>query len=698
MRNPLWLALAAVVTATGCTCGQTIEIEVKCTSSAECPTGRTCMSGTCKKTDGGTVGDGGSTGDGGTKDGGTPDAGPPATITALVLEPANASLTSTNGSKPTQAYVAKQTLSNGITSVATNAIFSADQDPIGTIDALSGLFTATGAVGGLVKIKAEVTLNGVKTTATTDLTVKLQYEVIESNVPATGPAKFAATPVVDAAREVKVVYPLDGVVFPQNVFPPDVQWMTAANGDLLRITLTKPNAKLVAYALELGDRHWLVQQAAWRAIAQTDPTAPATLVVDRFDEAAQQVVSGNPQTMKFARAALAGSVYYWDVGAGRIFRINDGTNTRANFMPSPPVANDGARCVGCHVVGPSGRFMSGRLGGGENIGATFDLTTNLSGDPAPTLFPTSMSSPRWWFSAFNPDETRLVMSIDEGGAGGMAFMDPKTGGAVTFAGTPTGKVTHVTWSPDGKYIAYVTGHNGWGGDSTSGNITVIPVTAPDTLGAPITVHTGASLGAADSYPTWSPDAKRIAFANGTGNRSESHQASLYWMTPSGTDVVKLTKANGAGAGNDNFQPRFSPFVADGYYWMSFLTRRDYGNDKVGTKGKGIQQIWVSAVQVNAPAGQDPSEVGYWLPGQDTTSRNIAAYWAPLACRKQNEPCAVGSECCSNVCAPNGMGSLVCSPPPPDRCRVSGESCSATSDCCPNKGLVCKANICQVDIN
>ena len=632
------------------------------------------------------------------------DAGAGLTILSLTLEPPTATLVSSNGSKPTQAFVARMMLSNGTSALADTTIFSADQEPIGTIDAVSGLFTASAQVGGLVKVKGEVTLNGVKSSATADLTVRVEWEVVDPLFPAGGQAKFQGTPLLDPAREANVVYPLPNVVFPQNVFPADIQWLTAVSGDLERIILTKADAKLTAYLVEAGDKHWLAQAQGWRAIAQTNPAQSATLTVERYDTAGQQLIKATPQSMKFARSALSGSIYYWDIAAGRVVRINDGTNTRANFLPNPPVANDGARCIGCHTVGVSGRFMSGRLGGGENIGGVFDLTANLTADPAPTLFPTSMTSARWWFSSFNPDESRLVVSIDEGGAGGMAFLNSRTGATVTVPGTPVEKVTHVAWSPDGKSIAYVNHFTGWGGGATAGDVTVIPVTAPDVLGAPVTIHTGASLagsmppGSADSYPTWSPDSKRLAFANGTGNRSETHQAALYWMTPTGTDVVRLTRASGGATGALNFQPRFSPFISDGYYWMSFLSRRDYGNDRVGTLGAGRQQVWVAAVQVNPLAGQDPSEVGYWLPGQDVASRNIAAFWAPLACRKQNEACTVGSECCSNVCAANAVGALVCSPPPPDRCRMLGETCSATSDCCPNKGLVCKQNACIVDIN
>ncbi len=168
------------------------------------------------------------------------------------------------------------------------------------------------------------------------------------------------------------------------------------------------------------------------------------------------------------------------------------------------------------------------------------------------------------------------------------------------------------------------------------------------------------------------------------------------MKPDGTALRRLDNANGGVDTTDSFQPHFSPFRAGGFYWVSFLSRRDYGNAQVGTRGTGRQQIWVAAISEDIQASGDPSQVGYWLPGQSTTSQNISAYWAPRPCRSEGTSCAVGSECCSGDCRA-GDGGLVCSPPPPERCRRSGETCGGTGDCCPGEGLVCSQNVCMFDI-
>jgi len=622
-------------------------------------------------------------------------------VVSIAITPTSAMLVSIDGSMPEQTFTVSATLMDGTIVPAVGPSFSLDTLTVGTVDEASGRFVANGVIGGTAVVTARVAGPSGDLTADATIDVRLERTVIGDGVPADGPMRFDAPPVSDDARRASVVYPLDAVVMPQNVYPADIQWLNGVSGDLFRVTLVKPHITVVAYLFHDGatfTNDWLVDEAAWRGIAQTDPEDDATLAVDRWEAASSEVISGTTQTMGFARAALTGSVYYWDIAAGRIVRINDGTATRDAFMPTPPVAADGARCVGCHTVSASGRYMAGRLGGGENIGAVFDLTSDLTGDPPPTVFPLSTGAPNsqhWWFSSWSPDDSRMVITTLESSARALRFMDPFAGVEVPVTGVLPTNATHPAWAPDNSAIAYVTNVNAWGGAFTDGDVAVLPITGPDAVGAPTVVHDGAALagstpaGTADSYPTWTPDSAWIAFSHGSGTRSEDQQAALYIMRRDGTDVVRLDKA--AGGSTTDFQPRFSPFDSGGHFWLSFLSRRDYGNAQAGTRGAALQQIWVTAI-TNTPDGAiDPSSVPYWLPGQATASRNISAYWAPRACRPDGESCSVGSECCGGDCRPDDTGALVCAPPPPDRCRERNETCSTDEDCCAD--LVCFGNVC-----
>jgi hypothetical protein len=704
-------ALAVFVAlASGCSC----DPSKKCTTSTDCGSGFICSQGVCRAS-GATGGGGGTTdagsggGTGGASGGGggtTFDAGA-ALLQRIEVTPAMSTLQSVNGGQPTQAFTVTAFFDDGSSTVVPDADFTVDPPAIGTVGPVGGPFTASGQVGGLATIQVSYSRGTQTSTGQATVLVKLEQTLAPAGAPGDLAMHFMGAPLTDPARTADLVYPLDGVVFPQNVAPADVQWLNGTVGDWVRVRFTKPDLTLITYVLEDGNHHALIDLNAWRALAQTNSASPATLEVTRFETATQQLIAGTPRTLRFAPAALVGSVYYWDIARGRIVRIDDGTTTRTEIMPTPPTGVDGANCIGCHAVSPSGRYMAGRVGGGDNIGGVFDLTTNLTGAPAPAVWPLSNvapESPRWWFSSFSPDETRLVISRNEGGANNLGFLDPRNGQLVAVANVPAVRGTHPAWSPDGTTIAYtvLSAPGDWGGSATTGDIGAAPVTAPDTLGSPTILHQGSSLtgdvpgGSADSYPTWTPDSKWLAFAHGVNGRSESGQAALYLMKRDGAELRRLTRASGGPGAIDSFQPRFSPFKAGGYFWMTFLTRRDYGNTRVGTRGTSRQQIWVSAIGENPSPGVDPSEVGYWLPGQNTQSQNIAAYWAPRACRQAGNACTVGSECCSGDCSMS-MGMLQCSPPPPERCRRENETCGGTGDCCAGLGLICSQSVCILDI-
>ncbi|MBI2375296.1 MAG: PD40 domain-containing protein [Deltaproteobacteria bacterium] len=627
------------------------------------------------------------------------DTTPTRVVTRIRIEPPSASLISRAGSRPNQTFAVIASWSDDTETTANGAELTLESRRIGDLGPAPGEFVANGFIGGSTTLNAHLSLAGNVFDASATISVRLEDDVVLS-ARADASVLFQASGIDDPGRSAGLVYPHDQAVMPENVAPADIQWVRGDPGDHFHVRLQKPNASFDAYVEHSGPTFlldFLPSLGAWRRLAVTDPESALEISVERHVAATGEVINAERTiSVYFARAALTGTIYYWDIAAGRIISIQDGTAGRFAFMPSPPLG-----CVGCHSVSRTGRYLAGRFGGGENIGGVFDLTKDLTTDPPPLEFPVSEDPPsaHWWFSSFSPDDSRLVASYGEGGTNGsLRLIDPRTGAYVDAlgAGLPVAQATHPNWSPDGSTIAYIANVNEWGGGNTAGDVALIPVEGVDTFGAPLVIHRGvdsaASIpaGVADSYPTWSPDSQFLAFAHGSSSRSENGQAALYLMKRDGSGLVRLDRASGGADRGDTFQPSFSPFSQGGYFWMSYLTRRDYGNGLAGTAGSGRQQIWVSAIKVSSAAGEDPSEVGYWLPGQATTSMNISAYWAPSPCRSDGESCSTAAECCGGDCRPDSGGALVCAPRPPDRCRVDGTACKADDECC---GGLCIAGLC-----
>jgi hypothetical protein len=522
-------------------------------------------------------------------------------------------------------------------------------------------------------------------------------------VPADAPMRFASSPRQDAARQVEVLYPLDGVLLPRNVFSPDIQWQErGAMGDLYRVTLTSRAGMLTGYTAHNGVSFrydYLFDNRTWRSFADQTAGSSLELRVDRWESASGEVIAGPPIRVRVARGGIAGAVYYWALGEfheteGRILRVRQGTDVAPsieNFMPQPPAGNDGTRCAACHGLARDGNRIAVSLHDGS-FGGVFDLTDDLSGPTPPMEFRFAQS---WFFAAFNPDGSRLFMTD---AAQGAFLLDGHTGAPVTPTGAELGNATHPAWSPDGVQLALIGGaDDAW--DPTAGNLAVVSYQGGDVIGARNRIHTGADLasapegGSLDAYPSYSPDSRFIAFQHGTRTLASAADASaaLYVISREGGPVARLDHASEGGA----FYPNYTPFTTPAddqaeVQWVMFYTQRDYGNSIAGTRGSRRRQIWVTAVSTDPLSGGDPSNVPYWLPGQDTRQENASAYWAPVPCRPTGEGCSTSAQCCSDVCGEFSTCEA------PRVCRHEGETCSVRSDCCSGLGLSCIAGVCVID--
>lgn len=557
------------------------------------------------------------------------------TLTSIEVQPADATVAVDNGAATPVSYTAIGHYSDGHAAPLGDAAFGLDAPGMLLGTMADGQFTASGTAAG----SGQVTAQSGGVAGSTHVTVTVHALHVDPNAPSDAPGKFGGMPATGPASPT-IDYPLDGALMPFTVKAPDVQWEGAgAAGDLYRVRASAGGAA-VESILAVGAGFtfdWQPAASDWTLLVNSAGSQPIVITVDHWDAASGAQASA-PVRVNVAQADVRGVIYYWDLGEGKMQRIDDAGRSLA--IPKPPVSPSDAtnRCVACHVISHDGRYLAAELWGGSQPGAVFDLSDpNVqTADPAPTL--ATVGSYVSLFSTFNPDASRLLINKDTG----LALIDPKNGMSVMPMGTPlpTAHAAHPSWSPDGTLIAYVDHIDGtWAVDYTTGDLSVIPVTAPDTFGAPkviVSSSTGDPAFEAPSWPTFTPDSQWIAYAAGVNSRGRNTDAgtmkevvypgALFLVGRDGGTPARLDQA--CGAQRNCYLPNFSPYDSGGYFWLVFYSLRDYGNAQAGSKGTQRRQMWVTAIDKSKlGSGGDPSSVPYWLPGQDAKTENMSAFWA-----------------------------------------------------------------------
>ena len=137
---------------------------------------------------------------------------------------------------------------------------------------------------------------------------------------------------------------------------------------------------------------------------------------------------------------------------------------------------------------------------------------------------------------------------------------------------------------------------------------------------------------------------------------------------------------GSGDESLDFYPTVNPISSGGYFWVYFTSRRAYGNlyDK-GADDVGSKSIWVSAIDINAAAGTDPSHPAFYLPGQELGSGNIRAFAVLAPCKGDGSGCESGLDCCGGSCSKGKCGV-------PQGCSATGDKCTPSVPCCSSSDL------------
>lgn len=612
-----------------------------------------------------------STGDG-DGDGPLLDVPPDTMIVDLKIDPPNAVIEIVDGVIPAELdFTAISTNNQGTENpVDASGVWTFDRADIAALDPAIGGLTATGLLGGLGTLS--FSYGGLEAQA--GITVKLKYTFEPE------PVDPVAKGALDNANQndptATLLYPYDFTVFPRGLAGPTMQWSGGADADVYKIHVQSPTFELDWYGAVPNPSRWnfpIVPDDIWLKL--TDSSAGDLTVELRRYDGLSAYTSGT-RFWSIAPANLAGTIYYWAVNQGDVLRIQPGASAPEQFIQKPP----GVTCVACHSVSRDGSTIVAAQHGGYSPWATF----NPDGS---SIFASDSAS---GFQAISPDGQWVLWGqSNDAFLGQPSYMVLSQNNAIDQATQmfqASGWPVHPAWSNDGTRVAYGVRTDGNWLDFNNSTMWVVDVdTNVPAFSNPAQIVANDPDRPTVSYPTWSPDDEWIAFGRATQARTRGAAGEIWMVRDDGSEPVRLDLANGFGHIPDpqtsqNYEPTFVPVASGGYFWMVYVSEREYGNtltnQAVDTRFK---QLWVTAIDINAAPGSDPSHPGFWLPGQELNNNNMRGYAALNECKEIGENCEAGYDCCSGFCV-EVDGEFVCDDDPP-MCSPNNSACLVDADCC-----------------
>ena len=445
---------------------------------------------------------------------------------------------------------------------------------------------------------------------------------------------FDRAPLAEGAEgcdQLSFLYPESGTVIPANLFGFSFQWAERGRGPYL-IT-ARSGGRVV---------RWLTSQAqltpegtTWELIKRGAAGEPIEWTLSTLS-AERRCVSPITE-LEVDPSELSGAVYYWSTGDMGIMRLAAGEREPEPLLT--PAVSPELNCPACHALSRDGQRIAFTRTTFPPFG---DLTVSNIATPRALLYdPMGVEG---YFPSFSPNASYLVA----GSSGRVIMRDSNSGAELNQLTLPPNTVGGIPdWSWQGDRITAVVGPSGLlnflpNEGINSGSIYEWvrvngergePGLDPSDWGEPqLLVPQEGEL--SNDRPAYDPTGRLIAFnkegsdpsaGEGMGNRAVS-----LWVIPVGVEgaaPVELSRANKAEL-QGNSWPKWAPSDQRGRLWLAFSSFRDYGHvlpDNPNTTRR--PQIWVTAIDPNAPQGQDPSAPAFWLPFQDVNSGNHIPYWA-----------------------------------------------------------------------
>jgi hypothetical protein len=469
----------------------------------------------------------------------------------------------------------------------------------------------------------------------------------------------------------KWLYPYDRTVFPRGILPPVLQW-APADGAAVQAAYVHIKSKRFEYQGCFGPSDPAripLPDDVWTALTANASGAQDPVTIEITTSAGGKVSGPIQQAWTIAPAILNFAIYYNTYqspqaqGNAAIMRIVPGQRQPQVYLSESKSSSSTVNgpCKSCHSLSANGKSMvvARHTFGIAGVGTTYesfsyDVGANPNPNP-PALTTQSLDSAA--FAAIYPDGSRFLTNGSPGtvditqlfplGAGNVAGTEgPRTSRLFRINGVPvqaTGwNVQYAkmpSFSPDGKKIVF-NNHDAGAGHSLS----IMDFdAATNTFSNHVEIFKHDTLW--PGWPSFTPDNKGVVFALGVNNYYagwvplpgyQVEQSDIYYVDIASKRAVRLAKAGDTVAypGRDehwDYFPTMSPVGAGGYFWMFFTSRRNYGNLMVENDltQPRTKQIWGIAIDINPPAGADPSHPIFYLDGQETTGGAYRPVAVPL---------------------------------------------------------------------
>ncbi|CAN5351670.1 hypothetical protein BH11MYX1_BH11MYX1_15700 [soil metagenome] len=489
--------------------------------------------------------------------------------TSVRISPDPVTLTVALGGTATQDYLVLGTDDTGEHEITSKCALDVDNN-FGSFT--SHTFNAV-PHGGVTSISA--TCNG--TTGSSSLTINLTGTVIVGNAPASSEQLFGgATVTVDMTHQPTIEYPVDQAVAPLNIPPIEVQY-TKANNDLFHINLAAPHAAIDVYTT---DPQQTFSPADWAALAGTAVGNHLQITVEGLSQSAPAMKYASvPATFNLSHDTIdTSAIYWWASSQGNLITQDFGKTTAPTVVKGD--------CTACHSLSRAGS----RIGYCRCVGN--DCGQEYVG------FLKYDDQAKVWNEQVNANDKAIH------------------GTYTTFA--PVG----YPFADDTRSVALVTAING-----------TLNLYDPDTgLIVPSNVNTAApATGHSALMPDWSPDGKRIAFANtnAAGNNVDLTTSSIGMMAyeyvnntthtfTSQPNLVTAPISFNSQAYTNLFFPSFSPdneyvvFNAARAQWRNFSDAKTAGQRLMLIPAGGGTPM--DLTNINGGTGDHDITWPHWAPG------------------------------------------------------------------------------------